>query len=123
MTVYTSYFGAVRKYFPKDKFIRTAVCYSPPRGFGIWNNVVPDPDLVYGLKRGEITVEEYEERYYAMLMFRKDFISENVPYLLLGESDVVLLCYEKPEDWCHRHILARFLKEQFNVDVQEYKLN
>lgn len=120
MTVYTSYFGAVRKYFPKEEFIRTAICYKPPRGFGIWNNVVPAPELVYGMKRGEVTPEEYEERYYSMLMFRKDFIAENVPYLLQGEKNVVLLCYEKPNDWCHRHILARFLREQFGLDVQEF---
>ena len=123
MAVYTSYFGAVRKYFPKEQFTRVAVCYKPIRGIGIWNNVVPDADLVYGLKRGEITVEEYEERYYSMLMFRKDFIAEHVPYLLFGESDVVLLCYEKPDEWCHRHILARFLNSEFDVGIEEYKIH
>jgi uncharacterized protein (DUF488 family) len=120
MVVYTSYFGMARR-FPKEKFIKTAVCYSVPPGIGIWNSVVPDADLVFGLKRGEITKEYYEQQYYQMLLDRKDQIANNIPFLKNGEQDAVLLCYEKPEDWCHRHILARFLNEQFGLDVTEYK--
>lgn len=120
MSVYTSYFGMARR-FPKEKFIKTAVCYKSLRGIGVWNSVVPDADLVFGMKRGEITKEYYEEQYYKMLLDRKEQIASNIPYLKNGERDVVLLCYEKPEDWCHRHILARYLKEQFDLDVQEYK--
>lgn len=119
MTVYTSYFGKARK-FPKDKFIKTAVCYSAPRGIGIWNSVVPDADLVFGKKRGEISAEEYEDRYIQMLVDRKDQIAQNIPYLQNGERDVVLMCYEKPEDWCHRHILAAFLNTYFYLNVKEY---
>ncbi len=119
MAVYTSYFGMARR-FPKEKFIKTAVCYSVPRGIGIWNSVVPDPDLVFGMKRGEITKEYYEQKYYEMLLSRKEQIENNIPYLKNGEKDVVLLCYEKPDDWCHRHILARFLNEHFDLDVHEY---
>ena len=119
MTVYTSYFGMSRR-FPKEKFIKTAVCYSVPRGIGIWNSVGPSAELVFGMKRGEITKEYYEECYYQMLLDRKDQIAQNIPYLKNGERDVVLLCYEKPTDWCHRHILARFLKEQFDLEVVEY---
>lgn len=119
MAVYTSYFGAARK-FPKDKFIKTAVCYLVPRGIGIWNSVVPPAELVFGLKRGEITKEYYEDQYYKMLLDRKEQIANNIPYLKNGERDVVLLCYEKPNDWCHRHILARFLNTEFDLDVSEY---
>lgn len=34
--------------------------------------------------------------------------------------DVALLCYEKPGDFCHRHILAEWLKEKEGIDVVEY---
>lgn len=56
-----------------------------------------------------------------MLLARKEQIAQNIPYLKNGEKDVVLLCYEKTGDWCHRHILARFLNEQFDLGVTEYK--
>lgn len=120
MTVYTSYFGISKK-FPRDKFIRTAVCYKVPAGIGIWNNVVPDADLVYGLKRGEITKEYYEQKYLEMLESRKQWIAENIPYMKNSEKDIVLLCYEKSDEWCHRHILAKFLNDNFDLNVTEYK--
>jgi uncharacterized protein (DUF488 family) len=34
-----------------------------------------------------------------------------------------MLCYEKPEDFCHRHILADFLNEKLNLDIKEYEFN
>lgn len=119
MAVYTSYFGLVRK-LPKG-MIKMAVCYKPIRGIGIWNSVVPDADYVYGYKRGEINEQQYEELYYNYLLARKEQIAGNIPYLK-GGTDVVLLCYEKPGDFCHRHILARFLREQFELEVKEYEV-
>lgn len=38
----------------------------------------------------------------------------------LQYDDVFLLCYEKPKEFCHRHILAKFLNENFDLDIQEY---
>jgi len=32
----------------------------------------------------------------------------------------VLLCYEKPEDFCHRHIVSEYLSEYFDIFVEEY---
>ena len=37
-------------------------------------------------------------------------------------KNVVLLCFETPEKFCHRHIVAQWLKEKANIDVQEYVL-
>ncbi len=37
-------------------------------------------------------------------------------------QDVVLLCFETPEKFCHRHIVANWLKANAHIDVQEYIL-
>ena len=37
-------------------------------------------------------------------------------------KDVVLLCFETPEKFCHRHIVAQWLKEKTGIKVQEYDL-
>ena len=29
----------------------------------------------------------------------------------VGEDDVCLICYEKPEDFCHRHLVAKWLND------------
>lgn len=37
-------------------------------------------------------------------------------------KDVVLLCFETPEKFCHRHIVAQWLNEKTGIKVQEYDL-
>jgi hypothetical protein len=34
-------------------------------------------------------------------------------------QDVVLLCHEKEEDFCHRHLVARWLEANLNITVKE----
>lgn len=46
---------------------------------------------------------------------RKDF----EPYSAEGRH-CVLLCYEKSHDFCHRHVLADWLEENFGWKVDEY---
>lgn len=29
----------------------------------------------------------------------------------VGEVDICLICYEKPEDFCHRHLVAKWLND------------
>lgn len=41
-------------------------------------------------------------------------------YELLDNS--ILLCYEEPCEFCHRHIVASWLKETINKDVKEIQL-
>lgn len=32
-------------------------------------------------------------------------------------KDIALVCYEKPSDFCHRHLVAKWLKEnEYNVE-------
>ena len=35
-------------------------------------------------------------------------------------TEIALVCYEKPEDFCHRHILAAWL-EEYNIKEWEEK--
>ena len=36
-----------------------------------------------------------------------------------GGHDVILLCFEKPGEFCHRHLVAQWLKSNLNIDVIE----
>ena len=36
------------------------------------------------------------------------------------DEDIVLICYEKPGDFCHRHLVANWLRHQ-GYPVEEYK--
>lgn len=35
-------------------------------------------------------------------------------------KDVVLLCFEKPGDFCHRQLVAEWLNKNLQLDVREY---
>ena len=37
-----------------------------------------------------------------------------------GGNDVVLLCYEKSTDFCHRHLVAKWLSETLDYNVAEW---
>ena len=37
-------------------------------------------------------------------------------------TDVVLLCFESPEKFCHRHLVAEWLNAKTNLNVREYQL-
>ena len=45
---------------------------------------------------------------------------------IVNNKPVVLMCYEKPGDLCHRHMLSEYIKKHLRVwveefDVQKYK--
>ena len=79
--------------------------------------LAPKKDWFFKWKNGEIDNEKYIELY-------KKTVLEKIDFERLLEKigdDAVLLCYEKPGDFCHRHILADYLKEKFDIMVQEIK--
>jgi uncharacterized protein (DUF488 family) len=39
---------------------------------------------------------------------------------LAGDKIPCLLCYEKPGDFCHRHIVAEWLHNNLGVHVEEF---
>jgi uncharacterized protein (DUF488 family) len=38
---------------------------------------------------------------------------------LSDSKDVVLLCYEKPGEFCHRHMVADWLQKQLGIEIKE----
>lgn len=39
---------------------------------------------------------------------------------LSGGRDCALLCYEKPGDFCHRHLIADWLNKSLGIGVEEF---
>lgn len=43
---------------------------------------------------------------------------------LSNKQDVCLLCYETPEKFCHRHLVAKWLNSCFiDINIKEYNSN
>lgn len=81
-------------------------------------------DILPRYKRGEINKEQYAEEYLEFLkQLEKECNLDIYEWYLTIEKkenkEVVLLCYEKGEDFCHRHILSKYLENKHNIKIDE----
>lgn len=67
--------------------------------------LAPSYELLMGYKNGQITPEEYTRQYIAYL----DSVGIDKVLEVLQDGDI-LLCWEAKGKFCHRHILAEWLK-------------
>jgi hypothetical protein len=52
----------------------------------------------------------YIERYYRTILNKLDAekVYEELKSFYPGQEDLTILCFEKPQDFCHRHLAAKF---------------
>lgn len=118
MKIYTSYFGNNRKL--KEAGIRMiCVAIGKPRfmvNVPQMLNVCPTRYMV----SGPCSREEYLKLYDKILAGQDaNKVIEQIKSLSNGQ-DVALCCYEKPGDFCHRHILAKWLTEKTGIEITEF---
>ena len=119
MKIYTSYFGNSKK-LQQAGIKVIGISLYPPRWFnGIsLKQVAPAKSILFA--NGQ-TQEEYTRRYISEVLSQQDMqqFLKTVEQAS-GGQDVALCCYEKPEDFCHRHILADWIKEKLGIEISEY---
>jgi uncharacterized protein (DUF488 family) len=57
----------------------------------------------------------YTEQYQKYVL---DLLNPKKVFDELGQN-AVLLCYERPEKFCHRHLVAKWLEKHLNIKVVE----
>ncbi|MFW5962556.1 MAG: DUF488 family protein [bacterium] len=68
----------------------------------------PSWDMVMGYKKGKISKDEYTKKYYERM--RRSYVKETEKWNeLLAKKEIVLCCYCKKGDFCHRLLLADIL--------------
>ena len=63
----------------------------------------------------------YIQKYYETVLNTLDPVTVVTELQQFGK-DVVLLCFETPEKFCHRHIVANWLERTAKIPVREYIL-
>lgn len=124
----TSYFAKYSR-LPqeeKDKYLPIAISTSVPKWFTeCYDHIIelaPPQHLVYKLKNGMVEISEFAVEYIEML---KQWVKLDIciQYLEFLEEtygkEVVLLCYEKSDDFCHRQLLVNYIKNVYDNDIQE----
>ena len=67
--------------------------------------------------------EEENRRYYTQEYYRQVLSKIDIEALLENEDHPILLCYEKGQDFCHRHILAEYIEMKYGVTVKDIKID
>lgn len=113
----TSYFAGIKK-FDLDISDCISISRNPPRGYKgkCLDVLAPSVELLCGMKNGYIGESAFNHKYLSEIEFAIDGNFDKLKRLIDGK---VLLCYEKPEDFCHRHILAEWLREKLSMEVCE----
>lgn len=83
----------------------------------IYKDLAPSQNLLSSYKSHQIGEEKFEE------LYRKSVLSRLTPSQVAYDlNNKVLLCYEDKNKFCHRHIIAKWLKETIGVDVHEVNI-
>lgn len=109
--IYTSYFANASKL--PNNICAISIAAKPPKGWKgpQYKILSPKYDILMDWKNDGDT-SKYIER------FNNEVLSNQNPEKtvkllkqIAGNRDICLLCYEKPEDFCHRHLVAKWLTE------------
>lgn len=107
-------------YYAKHANNRNAVAISirPPTWYvgKTYPLLAPTWDLVKGIHSGRISEAEYTQEY--MSLIKRRGVS---PYKILSNlgEDAILLCYELPTEFCHRHIIAAWMEATLGISIPE----
>lgn len=123
MRIHTGYFAMTRHYaplVPVSIALKTPEFFTGPR----YTKVSPTGEILRLYKGGCLSREDY------IIMYRRDVLSKLDPFKIVRDLEnlcgdapgLVLLCYEKPGDLCHRHLLAEWLSQHMGIVVEEYQV-
>lgn len=119
--IYTGYYSKVNQY--RDAGLKViGISRTEPKGISLDGKIsdfCPDEKILWGYKNGEIDEMEYTSRYLDQL----DRIGIRNILLSIHHygDDVILLCWEAPDKFCHRHILADYINRKSKLDIREYE--
>lgn len=112
--IYTTYFAKLKKL--PENVVPIAICAKPPTGYKgpVYRALAPKYDF---FKQWQITRDNalFTENYIAQVLKHLNpvkvvaelYYQAGLPYC---SSDIALVCYEKTTDFCHRHLVADWLR-------------
>jgi len=124
VNLYTSYFAKAKQL--QESGFNNLVCVAgyAPKFFYDIPNVRFYPDLAP--RRGWFM--EWKNRHlqndWYIAKYNETVLSKLNPENVVEDlgDNAVMLCYEKPGDFCHRHIIADWLHKNTGIEVKEVSL-
>lgn len=109
--IYTSYFAMLKKI--PENFVTISICAKAPSFYkGLEYKVLAPKYGFFQEWKKTHDNDYYIEQYKLEVTDKLDALEVvNALTKLSNGLDIVLLCYEKPSDFCHRHLVEKWLKE------------
>ena len=117
MKIYTSYFGNA-KALAKNGIKIVSVALWQPRFLSVPLTMSDAAPTSWMVKKA--SHQQYLDAYQQILSRIDPHEFINRLETLGGGSDVALCCYEKPGEFCHRHLLAEYLTKNTGVVIDEF---
>ena len=118
--LYTTYFAKV-KTLPKT-ITPVSIARKAPDGWTgpEYKKLAPSPNILSEWKEKQ-DQDSYFNRFFSEVLdnMRADEVLAEL-YALVDTADIAFVCYEKPEDFCHRHLVADWFREG-GFEVEEWK--
>lgn len=114
--IYTGYFAKAKQYESKG-LVAVSIARYPPKWFSAilsYQDLAPTSDMF------KMTHEQYLRKFDQILKSRNPNKVIADLKKMSGGIPVVLCCFEKPEDFCHRQLVAKWLNERTDAQVEEY---
>jgi hypothetical protein len=121
MEIYTSYFSKVKS-LPKD-IIPIAICGGIPFYWkGLWYKKLAPRIKFFTEWKQNHDNDFYIEHFNAEVLANHtpDEVVSELFALANGVDKICLICYEKPGNFCHRHLVADWLNATGKYNVQEW---
>lgn len=123
MRYYTSYIGMSKK-IPSD-ILQVSIMrwcpdyYKPDMEL---KGLAPKEEDLRAFKDKKISQMEFTRRYCEKVLsqFKPSNMDKYFNNLDNKPNGVAFICVEKPDEFCHRHLLAYYLK-QHGIDIEEFK--
>jgi hypothetical protein len=122
--MYTSYFSMMRK-FPKE-LVPVAICRGIPDWYtGLnYEKLAPTMSILKDYRKSADT-HNYTLQYWLRVLKNLDIVQVSNELMALCSSasldNICLLCYERPDEFCHRHLVAQWLMSS-GVECKELEL-
>ena len=119
--IYTGYWAKLKEY-EQNGLIPVGISGKIPDGFNgaRYQQLAPKYSWWKQWHDEHMSNDWFVQKYYETVLNQLNPVAVLNDLQKIGK-DIVLLCYETPEKFCHRHIAAQWLKEKTGIDICEYK--
>ena len=118
--IYTGYYSKMKDY--KDAGLKTvSISRTIPESVTVDDRIpslYPDDSLLFGYRNGNIDEMEYTSWY--LRKIKKLGVENIISEIKRCGDNLVLLCWEAPDKFCHRHILADYLNKNSDLNITEF---